>query len=145
MCVFPVTHYYHNELGVCGMGSSTVMTTYSAQETSLGSLQVISAIHTRQAGLNWPERSSRFLSLQLHERDRVLRLAACSENSSCFFFVLFFAPPCSVPSCCGAQQPELIQAGIWTRAPMLLSPSVFFDLRSIYKVGPPHRGDIYPD
>lgn len=31
------------------------------------------------------------------------------------FFLFFFAPPCSVPSRCGAQQPELIQAGIWTR------------------------------
>lgn len=81
-------------VGVCvwvsGMGGSAVMTTYSAQETSLGSLQVISAIHTRQAGLNWPERSSTFPSLLLHESDRVLRLAACSENSSCGFFCFVF-------------------------------------------------------
>lgn len=60
-----------------------------------------------------------FPSLLLHDTVRVWRLVACSESSSCFIssFYLFISlpPPCSVPPRCGAQQPELIQAGIWTR------------------------------
>lgn len=62
------------------------------------------------AGSNRPETKH----IPRHKRQEyifVQRLAELSykQSRSCVFL-----PFCSVPSCCWSQQPELIQAGIWT-------------------------------